>query len=124
MFGFGKSKSTAEKTSAKQAKLTSKEQLENLFSAYTEEDDADIMTMDGIAKFFEDLGVDPGSDVRSLVIMWKLGAISKPGCITKEEFCKGMKTLGKKTITELKSDLSSFDPGFLETKEFRGMYPM
>eukprot|EP01034_Spumella_vulgaris_P024489 gene24489-30840_t len=51
--------------------------------------------------------------------MWKLGAISKPGSISRTEFLQGMKTLGKSDSVGLSQLLPSFDPGFLDRAAFR-----
>ena len=76
--------------------------------------------MDGISKLCESLDMDPASDVRVLVMLWKLGAVSKPGCISKTEFIAGMEKLHASDVNKLKSLVPSFDPGFLDRSEFRG----
>ena len=77
--------------------------------------------MEGIGNLCEQLGIDASSDVRALVLMWKLGANSKPGCIRKEEFMNGMRNICKTNLEELKSYLPGLDTGFLEQQEFRGL---
>jgi hypothetical protein len=52
--------------------------------------------------------------------MWSLGAISKPGSISRSEFMEGMKKLKCSNISGLVKILPSFDPGFLEKHDFRG----
>jgi hypothetical protein len=94
--------------------------VEALFNTLCDPEDNDIIAMEGVGKLCEMLGVDPTVDVRGLVLMWKLGAVSKPGQITKEEFSKGMKGLNVSDTKELQAHLPSFDPGFLEKSEFRG----
>ena len=71
-----------------------------------------------------ELSIDPSTDLRALVIMWRLGAFSKPGCITKQEFVKGMKALDTHALQSLGNKIkkNEFDAGFLETKEFREFY--
>ena len=80
--------------------------------------------MDGISRLSEDLGLDPATDVRVLGksdyfitrviklfsllyyyyhhhvigLLWRLGASSKPGIVTKTEFFVGMKNLKKSNI--------------------------
>lgn len=78
--------------------------------------------MDGIATFCEELGIDAAADVAALVLIWRLGGVSKPGCISKTEFTKGMKDLRARSIADLKAKIPSMDPGFLETKDFREFY--
>jgi hypothetical protein len=94
--------------------------VEELFNTLYDPEDNDVIGMEGIGKLCENLGVDPTADIRALVLMWKLGAVSKPGQITKEEFSKGMKGLNVSDTKGLQAHLPSFDPGFLERSEFRG----
>ena len=97
--------------------------IETLFASLADEDDPECMTMDGIASFCEMLDMDPSTDVRLLVLLWKMAAFSKPGQITKKEFTTGMVTVFKKdSIEGLKAILSSLDPGFLERAPFRDFY--
>lgn len=94
----------------------------DLFNSFADDDDPEIISMEGISKLGEQLEMDPSSDVRLLVLLWKLGALSKPGSITKTEFLNGMKKLKKDSIKGLKSITPSFDLGFLERQEFRDLY--
>lgn len=102
----------------KAAKLS----IEDVFSTYADADDTEAMDMEGISNFCEALNIDASTDVKGLVLMWRMGAGSKPGCITKEEFIKGFATIGAKSMDDLEKKCPSFDPGFLETKEFREFY--
>lgn len=86
--------------------------------------DPDLLTMEHIGKLCEQLNVDPSADVRVLVMLWRLGAVSTPGCITKTEFIAGFRKLRVSSLAELRSQLPSFDPGFLEKTEFRGELSM
>lgn len=52
--------------------------------------------------------------------MWTLGALTKPGSITKTEFMSGMKKNSKFDIADIKAMLPELDPGFLEKAQFRG----
>ena len=112
--------SKSQKKTRHEDTITDDSVLDKLFSTYTDEDDPDTITMDGISKLCEDLGLDPSSDVRVLGLLWKLGSSSKPGIITKIEFINGMKNLKKNCIKGLIEILPSFDPGFLDRSEFRG----
>jgi hypothetical protein len=86
-------------------------------------EDPDVLYMDGISKLCDSLQLDPAADVRVLVLLWKLGAVSKPGAITRTEFVAGLQKLQASDVSKLKSLLPSFDPGFLDRTEFRGRYP-
>ncbi len=90
------------------------------FDSLADLDDPELISMEGISKLCDQLNIDPNTDVRVLVLMWKLGAISKPGSITRSEFLQGMKALGKSDSVGLSQLLPSFDPGFLDRPSFRG----
>jgi len=92
------------------------------FDTLADEDDPEQISMEGISKLCELLDLDPSSDVRVLVLMWKLGATSKPGCISKPEFIQGMKTIRKTDAKGMKEYLPMLDPGFIEKAEFRDFY--
>ena len=94
---------------------------ENLFNKYCDSDDPEIIDMEGISAISDELGIDPTSDVRVLVLLWRLGALSKPGSISKTEFLNGLRQLRKDSIDGLKSILPALDPGFLDRTEFRGI---
>lgn len=97
------------------------DKITKLFDTYIQDpDDPDVLDMAGIGAFSEALGMDPSSDIRLLVLLWKLGSKYKPGCITRTEFCNGMKSLCIDSIPKLKTFLPSLDHGFLERSEFRG----
>lgn len=117
---FGRSSSTTSKSKKKEEEISATV-LESLFSQYADEDDPDIISMDGIGKISEKLSLDPSADVRILVILFKLGAFSKPGVITKTEFVAGMRRLKKDSIEGLLDVMPSFDPGFMDKYEFRGI---
>lgn len=93
-----------------------------LFNTFADDDDPEIISFDGISKLGEKLDMDPASDIRLLVLLWKLGAVSRPGTITKTEFLSGMKKLRKDSIKGLISISPSFDLGFLEIPQFRDLY--
>ena len=99
------------------------EAVDALFNSLADEDDPECINMDGIGNFCEMLEMDPSTDVRLLVLLWKMAAISKPGMVTRKEFTTGMLTTFKKDSAEgLKSILSTLDPGFLERGPFREFY--
>ena len=106
--------------SAKKSKGDKK--LNDLFDKYADEDDPESMGMDGIAQICEELELDPNTDVRALVLPWKLGSDARPGCISREEFVDSMKKLRKDTVTGLKDLVPSLDTGFMERDEFRDFF--
>eukprot|EP01039_Chlorochromonas_danica_P002017 gene2017-2200_t len=96
--------------------------IEKLALELLDPEDPDVISMEGIATLCEKLGIDPASDVRSLVLVWRLGAVSKPGQIQKSEFVEGMKQLGLSDVQGLQNYLPALDPGFLDRSEFREFY--
>jgi hypothetical protein len=117
MFGGNKSKKVSlEDEGGDETKIL------DLFNSFADDDDPETISMEGISKLGEQLDMDPASDVRLLVLLWKLGAVSKPGLITKTEFITGMKKIRKDSIKGLKSISPSFDLGFLERQQFRELY--
>mmetsp|Transcript_12301 Transcript_12301/g.18639 ORF Transcript_12301/g.18639 Transcript_12301/m.18639 type:complete len:215 (-) Transcript_12301:151-795(-) len=119
MFSRKKSKS---KSSRSEVDAALEEEILQTFHTFADEDDQEIMSLDGIGRLGEALDMDPSSDVRLLVLLWRLGSSQKPGCITKTEFVKGMKDIGASTVTDLINKSPSFDPGFLDKGDFRDFF--
>lgn len=89
---FGSLKKTKKTTVSNTLEATN-EIILPIFNSLLDEDcdDPDALYMDNIVKLCEKIDIqDPSSDIRVLVMLWKLGANSKPGCITKDEFIKGL----------------------------------
>lgn len=120
---FGKSKSA--KTSAKSKDIAKEKQssvAEAIFAQFADEDDAELMSMDGVANFCDAVGLDATSDVKALCLLWRIGSTSKPGAVTKQEFIGGFPKLNVSSLDDLKQNISQFDPGFLEVSEFRDFF--
>lgn len=94
----------------------------DFFASLADCDDPETISMEGISKLCDLLNIDPSTDVRVLVLMWKLGAVSKPGSISKNEFLTGMRKFSKSDANGLIAILPSLDPGFLDRAEFRGKF--
>jgi hypothetical protein len=96
---------------------------EALFDAFVDDpDDPDLLSMEGIGSLCEKLDIDPSADVRVLVLLWKLGATSKPGHVTRKEFLAGCCKLKASSVEALSGLLPALDPGFLDRPEFRDFY--
>lgn len=93
-----------------------------VFDAYADPEDPLWMNMEGIANMVGDLGLDAESDVRVLVLCWKLKSAEKPGEIKRDEFLAGMREMGVDSKAALKTKLASLDTGFMEHREFREFY--
>eukprot|EP00546_Thalassionema_frauenfeldii_P008241 CAMPEP_0178915004 /NCGR_PEP_ID=MMETSP0786-20121207/11765_1 /TAXON_ID=186022 /ORGANISM="Thalassionema frauenfeldii, Strain CCMP 1798" /LENGTH=206 /DNA_ID=CAMNT_0020588025 /DNA_START=349 /DNA_END=969 /DNA_ORIENTATION=+ len=81
----------------------------------------DAATMEGISNLCETLGLDP-YDIRVLVLLWKLGATSKPQQISKSEWMEGCAALQVDSMDKLKEKLPALDTGFLDQAEFKDFY--
>ena len=93
--------------------------ISQVFSTYADPDDPEYISVDdSFGQICEDLGIDGASDVKSVVLLWKLGAArknpDKPMTIAKDTFIQRMLSLNATSISNLKALLPSFDPGFLE----------
>jgi len=123
----GSSASAADASSGGGVEVVGSPALEAMYADLCDPDNPAEIPMEGISKLCDMLDIDATADVRALVLCWKIigewnNASSKPGCISKQEFIKGMKRLGKESAAGLAQLLPSFDPGFLEEKEFRLFY--
>ena len=68
------------------------------------------------------MGLDAGTDIRALFMCWKLGSKERPGEFTREEFVGGMGRLGAQSIGDLKKKIHMFDPGFLDSDEYKDFF--
>ena len=73
----------------------------------------------GAEKF---IGLDAGTDIRALFMCWKLGSREKPGEFNRKEFINGMSRLGARSLSDLKKKLPEFDPGFLDSDEYKDFF--
>ena len=90
-----------------------------VFSTYADPDDPDYISVDdSFGQICEDLGIDGAGDVKSVVLLWKLGAArknpDKPMTIAKDTFINRMLSMNASSLDNIKSIFPSFDPGFLE----------
>ena len=111
----------------KKTAKTAEDKLNALFNEFADEEDTEIIGMDGIEKLCGQVGIsDAGGDVRALVLCWKLGGCTveplKPGCIKRAEFTGSMHTMRKDSIKALAQMLPSLETGFMENKEFQEFF--
>lgn len=90
-----------------------------MFDEIADHDDPSIATMEGISKLAEQLGINPEEDIRILVLLYKLGATSKPAQISSSEWISGCEKLQADSVDKLKMLLPSLDLGFMERSDFR-----
>jgi len=95
--------------------------VESLFAELADSDDPEIIGSEGIVKLCELLGIDP-QDPKALALMWRLGAVAKPGEISKSEFTTGMTKIRKNNLGDLKRYLPHLDTGFLDKDQYREFY--
>ncbi len=77
--------------------------------------------MEGLQKFFDDLGVNAGSDIVTMLISMKMNAANM-GVYTSAEFTQGFKALGVSTAAELKQKLPQLYQDLKNPDEFKKMY--
>mmetsp|Transcript_16914 Transcript_16914/g.47471 ORF Transcript_16914/g.47471 Transcript_16914/m.47471 type:complete len:221 (+) Transcript_16914:274-936(+) len=96
--------------------------IESMFQQFADEDDPTALSMEGICKLCEQLGLDPLEDIRVLVLLWKLGAEEKPAQISKSEWEEGCQKHQLDSIDSFKKMIPSLDTGFLDRDEFKEFY--
>lgn len=95
----------------------------NMFNDLSDEDDPTIISMEGISNFCDQLGIDVCSDIRIMVLLWKLGAGKEsPQQISKKEWIQGCVHLHIESTDQFQQMLPSLDPGFLDRSEFKSFY--
>mmetsp|Transcript_13350 Transcript_13350/g.15306 ORF Transcript_13350/g.15306 Transcript_13350/m.15306 type:complete len:261 (+) Transcript_13350:304-1086(+) len=105
-------------------------QIESMFEEYaqasaSEEFDyePEVTRMEGFSVFCEQLDLDPCDDIRVLVLLWKLGANSKPQLITKKEWISGCQTLRSDSLAKFRDVvIPTLDPGFMDNDNFKSFY--
>ncbi|EED88179.1 predicted protein [Thalassiosira pseudonana CCMP1335] len=93
-----------------------------MFEDMCDEDDCTVAGMEGISKLCTLLSLDPYSDIRVLVLLWKLGASKKPAEIQREEWMAGCHRLNFDSLEKLRGLVPSLDMGFLDMEEFKDFY--
>ena len=121
---WGSSSSSSKKTKRKSSsKMPFDEKAtEKLFAELADEEDPTVIEMDGIATLCEKLDIDPETDIRILVLLWKLGSNEKPAQISKEEFMSGCYEHQLDSVEKFKGFLPQLDTGFLDQEEFKSFY--
>jgi hypothetical protein len=114
------SNSSNNKKGNKSKVLFSRDEAESLWREIA--DEGTIATMEGISTLCHKLDIDPLEDIRVLILLWKLGATSKPAQITQEEWMNGCEKLGVDRISKFQSLLPSLETGFLDQEEFKDFY--
>ncbi len=94
--------------------------LEQLFNKYKDPKTNNIEG-EGVAAFYEDLGVDAGSDLVSLLLSQYMGAQTM-GVYTQQEFTNGLQKVGVSSIDELKKKLPSLNAELRDPTKFKELY--
>jgi len=104
---------------------TEKTSLDKLFDKYSCDPSSSCMGMEGLSALADDLNMDE-TDLRVMVLAWKMGAGSSPGStpgtITRKEFVEGLSSNGMKNLGDIKKHIPSLDPGFLLPTQFMSFY--
>ncbi len=77
--------------------------IQQTFDKYKDASTGNI-EVEGLQRFFEDLGVNPGSDTVTILISCKMKAANM-GTYTQAEFKEGFNQMGVSTVDELKRKL-------------------
>jgi len=96
-------------------------EAEKIFQSIAERDDPTVATMEGIGKLCDMIELDP-FEVGILVLMWKMGANSKPAQISNVEWLAGCNKLQVDTVEKIKGLKPSLDTGFIEESDFKDFY--
>jgi len=102
--------------------VTHETATEMLFTELADEDDPSVIGLEGVASLCEKVDLDCESDIRVLVLLWKMGSKEKPGQITKEEFLSGCSQLQVDSFVKFKKLIPSLDTGFMDQDEFKDFY--
>lgn len=76
----------------------------------------------GISRLCEHLEIDPMEDVRILVLLHKMGPLSKPAQISREEWISGCQKIEADSLDRFRALLPSLDLGFMERSDFRDFF--
>ena len=93
-----------------------------MFAHYSGDINKFAIDMEGICKLCEEIGIDPESDVRVLVLLWKLGANARPGEISKEEWLNGCQNLYLDSTQKFNNLMPGLDLGFLDRDDFKSFF--
>uniref|UniRef100_A0A7S2SVP2 Defective in cullin neddylation protein n=1 Tax=Rhizochromulina marina TaxID=1034831 RepID=A0A7S2SVP2_9STRA len=98
------------------------EAREALFQRLADQEDPSVIGLEGIGVLCEELGLDATTDIRAMVLCFKLGSKARPGEISREEFMEGMQSLHCGDVKDLERIMPSLDLGFMEKRQFRDFY--
>lgn len=93
--------------------------VNSMFDNIADDDDPNVASYTGISQLADHLGIDPYEDIRILVLLFKMGANSKPAQISRSEWTAGCEKLQADSVDKFKMLLPSLDFGFMERSEFR-----
>eukprot|EP01129_Flabellula_baltica_P016800 TRINITY_DN911_c0_g1_i3.p1 TRINITY_DN911_c0_g1~~TRINITY_DN911_c0_g1_i3.p1 ORF type:complete len:266 (-),score=61.27 TRINITY_DN911_c0_g1_i3:31-828(-) len=96
----------------------SMKKLEKLFESYAENEEG--IDVDGVIRFFEDIGLDPAEAV-VLVVAYHMDAIEM-GYFSREEFIGGLEKLGLDSIDKIKAKVPEFQEALANPDVFPEIY--
>jgi len=94
--------------------------LQKIFSQYADNQDTNIMSEQGMIKFFKDVGVDP-EGYETLAIAWNINA-SEMGLFQKQEFIDGFTKTGCTSIADIKKVVQQVTQSLKEEDKFKEFY--
>ncbi|XP_071479838.1 DCN1-like protein 1 [Diadema setosum] len=97
-----------------------KKTLDQLYRRYKDPHEEDKILAEGVARFCEDLNLDPASRP-VLVIAWKFRAATQ--CeFTRKEFLEGMTDLGCDSVEKLRLKITSLENELRDSTKFKDFY--
>lgn len=109
-------------SSSGKGSAASQDAILQMFAGYAGGMNKFAMDMEGVCKLCEDIKIDPESDVRILVLLWKLGANARPGEISKEEWVAGCSKYNLDSSQAFEQFIPSLDLGFMDRDDFKGFF--
>jgi len=94
--------------------------LQKLFSQYVDKSDPNIMSEQGMTKFFKDVGIDP-EGYETLAVAWHLNA-HEMGLFQKQEFIDGFSKSSCSTIADVKKVIQDVTKSLKEKYKFKEFY--
>jgi len=94
--------------------------LEELYAKYMDQDDADHIGPENMARFLKDLDVDP-LDIEVLQLAWHLEA-SEMAYFARREFISGFQKMGVDSILKIKNQLKLMPQELEDQNKFKEIY--
>ena len=98
----------------------SQSQAQQVFDRYKDKGTGNI-EIEGLQQFFEDLGINGGTDIITMYISYKMNEANM-GTITQQEFMTGFRAMNVSTMEDLKKRVPQLNNDLKAPDEFKKMY--